>query len=1030
MKPNRLTLTAFGPYKGQETIDFTQFHEHRLFVISGPTGAGKTTIFDAICYALYGSASGEDRDDVRMLRSHFADDDTHTAVELDFQIGQRTFRVLRQMGHRKAGNKSETGSRVELYDTTSGQVVPAVDRFMVTDVDRRIESLFGLNKDQFSQIVMLPQGEFRKLLTSETENKEEILRRIFRTELYQRLEGRFHQKIRELKDAHKSSQLELDLHIRQIAALLPNRAESLLIQALEQEYRNVGQLAEGLALEIDHYSDTLKAEQGRRAMVSKELSMQDQSYYEAKALHDRFTQLEQKQSILEELQLQQTNISLKEEQASRAEKAKHIHPYEQRWVEAVARKLHSEQQVVGRLQLVDAANQELQLAQQLYEQEAAKDEERKRIDRDIHQLSSLQPLVQSLQAKEGEVATLELQEKELSSQLIDLTTKLTELNLQRLSNQLQLKHMESLTLDYSQKNNDYMAIRGQERLAKDQLELSVQMKLALESEANAERAYQLRKTKYEQLEQIWIEGQASLLAAHLHDGIACPVCGSQEHPQKAHSVEVLPSKEQLQQEKEQLEHYEIIFNDARIQAAAGRSQLASKQAELATVDLHEQEWDVLHAQLKEQADQLQAELEQMKKLMEQRASLQQEMDIIEKDWEQANLGKDQLTTQYQSTQLQYHTARSVLLKEREQIPPEWSSPAALEQRIVVRRSHLESLEMSWKQAQQRQQAAQSKAAEEASALKQLQLHEQEASMYAHEVGQQWEKQLDDSIFKDREDYLSAKLDELILNKLRHDIDEFRKRWVLITGQLVELENELKGKERADLQLLDQQRMHTKQLVEAVDLSIEQTTRYHADATRLQLAIGDSAESVRQIELELEQFQDVYQAMKGDNPLRISFERYILIEFLEQILQAANERLSKLSNGQFHLDRSDRVEKHNRQSGLGLDVHDSYTGQNRDVKTLSGGEKFNASLCLALGMSDVIQASQGGVSIEMMFIDEGFGSLDEESLSKAIDTMIDLQRSGRMIGVISHVRELKQAFPASLEVRKTKEGHSRAEIIIQ
>jgi len=155
MKPIRLSITAFGPYKGQETIDFTKFHEHRLFVISGPTGAGKTTIFDAICYALYGTASGEDRDDVRMLRSHFADDDIHTSVELDFQIGQRSFRVIRQMGHRKAGNKSETGSRIELYETTSGQAVPAVDRFMVTDVDRKIESLFGLNKDQFSQIVML-----------------------------------------------------------------------------------------------------------------------------------------------------------------------------------------------------------------------------------------------------------------------------------------------------------------------------------------------------------------------------------------------------------------------------------------------------------------------------------------------------------------------------------------------------------------------------------------------------------------------------------------------------------------------------------------------------------------------------------------------------------------------------------------------------------------------------------------------------------------------------------------------------------
>ncbi|MDF2667835.1 MAG: hypothetical protein K0R67_141, partial [Paenibacillus sp.] len=157
--------------------------------------------------------------------------------------------------------------------------------------------------------------------------------------------------------------------------------------------------------------------------------------------------------------------------------------------------------------------------------------------------------------------------------------------------------------------------------------------------------------------------------------------------------------------------------------------------------------------------------------------------------------------------------------------------------------------------------------------------------------------------------------------------------------------------------------------------------------------------------------------------KISFERYLQIEFLEKIIHTANQRLQRMSNGQYYLVRSDRLEKRGKQSGLGLDVYDNYTGQLRDVKTMSGGEKFNASLCLALGMADVIQSYEGGISIETMFIDEGFGSLDEESLNKAIDTLIDLQQTGRMIGVISHVQELKQAIPAILEVKKTKEGCS-------
>src|SRR5699024_4317143 len=172
--------------------------------------------------------------------------------------------------------------------------------------------------------------------------------------------------------------------------------------------------------------------------------------------------------------------------------------------------------------------------------------------------------------------------------------------------------------------------------------------------------------------------------------------------------------------------------------------------------------------------------------------------------------------------------------------------------------------------------------------------------------------------------------------------------------------------------------------------------------------------------------DLYDITRGHNEQKISFERFLQIEYLEQIIHAANIRLNDLSNGQFNLILSERQETHGRQSGLSLDVDDAYTGQIRDVKTLSGGEKFNASLALALGMSDVIQSFEGNISIEMMFIDEGFGSLDEESLTKAIDTLIDLQKSGRLIGVISHVEELKAVIPAILEVEKTKEGHSKTE----
>ncbi|MEC2644796.1 AAA family ATPase, partial [Bacillus thuringiensis] len=227
MRPIQLIMTAFGPYKQKEVIDFEDLGEHRIFAISGNTGAGKTTIFDAICYVLYGEASGEERSDTSMLRSQFADDNVYTSVELTFQLKGKRYEIKRQLGHKKQGNKTITGHAVELYEVIDGENVPAVDRFHVTDVNKKVEDLIGLSKHQFSQIVMLPQGEFRKLLTSETENKEEILRRIFKTDRYKLMRELLDQKRKQWKDVLQEKQKERELYFRNVFKL-PIRDGALL----------------------------------------------------------------------------------------------------------------------------------------------------------------------------------------------------------------------------------------------------------------------------------------------------------------------------------------------------------------------------------------------------------------------------------------------------------------------------------------------------------------------------------------------------------------------------------------------------------------------------------------------------------------------------------------------------------------------------------------------------------------------------------------------------------------------------------
>ena len=294
----------------------------------------------------------------------------------------------------------------------------------------------------------------------------------------------------------------------------------------------------------------------------------------------------------------------------------------------------------------------------------------------------------------------------------------------------------------------------------------------------------------------------------------------------------------------------------------------------------------------------------------------------------------------------------------------------------------------------------------------------------------FKKAINTSEFSSEEEYRQAKMTEGDRLRMKEYVMQFNQRLHTTKEAIGELEAGLVGKEKTNLESLIETVNTLKSAYEKAFTDWNSSIESEKTLIRLKSDIEKTAKVVNDLEREVSKITDLYDVVRGQNEYKLSFERFIQIDYLERIIQSANERLRNLSNGQYELMRSDRQEVRGKQSGLGLDVYDAYTGQNRDVKTLSGGEKFNASLSLALGMADVIQSHQGAVSIDTMFIDEGFGTLDEEALQKAIDTLVDLQKSGRMIGVISHVDDLKSAFPAILEVQKSKEGHSETRFILK
>lgn len=1031
MKPLKLTMTAFGPYRDVETIDFSLLQDQRLFVISGNTGAGKTTIFDAICFAVYGSASGEDRSEVRMLRSQFADEETHTAVEFDFAIGPRSYRVFRQMKHRKGANKSETGEKTELYELTNeGEATPIVDRFISTEVNTKLLTIVGLTKEQFSQIVMLPQGEFRKLLTSDTDNKEEILRRIFQTELYEKLEAKFHAMNRELQEQLKEARAGAAAYMKQAEEALPRREGSQLALTLAQESYNALQMTEALELEAAHYEEQSADAQQRRGELSGRIELRQGELNDALALNQRHDALVKLQERQRQSEAERPAFEAQEKRLILAEKAAKLTPYEEQAERAKADCEAKRGQLGSRRERLAAAERSAAAAEERYAAEAAKEEQRREAERELHKLTELAPLVRSLTKQHQTLERQKLEEQGAAVKHAAAEAALAEQRERKLGMQLELQKLNANAGLLADKLNELSRIQQQGKQLTQMIELDKELARISQLESHYTNAMNQARSEYNRLEQLWIEGQAGMLAVHLHDGKPCPVCGSDSHPAKQAVADDVPSREQLQQAKEQLSVIESELHASRAQAAAARSTRDSNAAELADSGIETAKLEEQQAQLRKLWRELKDETDDLQKQAQEQQKLGQQLHELELELDKRQIDKERLQQHLQQLVVERTKQQSVLEQELERIPAELRSEDRMAAKLTEQQKLAAALETAWKNVQEQRQQQSSMLAEAKAHAEQAAVQYDESKLRQQEIESRLTEELALAGFADLAEYRVAAMSAADREALKSQLEAYRSAVQVLAQQIAQLKQELQGKLRVDTAGLQTELAGMRAELERM-IAASQTLLHNAqEARRLGASIKRAAERVKSHEEKLAEVLDVYQMLKGDNALKISFERYILIEYLEQILQAANVRLAELSNGQFALERSDRLEKSGKQSGLGLDVYDAYTGQNRDVKTLSGGEKFNASLCLALGMTDVIQSHQGGVTIEMMFIDEGFGSLDEESLGKAINTLVDLQKAGRMIGVISHVQELKDAFPACLEVHKTKEGFSRTKIVLK
>jgi DNA repair protein SbcC/Rad50 len=1036
MRPLKLTMQAFGPYSRTEVIDFSELGNRTMFVISGKTGSGKTTIFDGISYAIYGKASGEDRNGPE-LRSQFADNDTQTEVALEFQLRGKTYEIIRspQQEKKKARGEGVTsiGAKAELYvyDEEGNKQILGSN---VREVDEKIKQIMLIDSNQFRQIIMIPQGEFRKLLTSDSKEKEAILQRLFHTQLYKRIEEKLKEEAATLKVAVEKQLADRNLAIRKIHALFREDLKGYM----EAGNTNDLVIVPALVEEIQAMTEQI-------SLLEKEIAEKDQQrQLEQKKLYDAQTILKQfsdKEAALQNKLLLESQKDLFEKKRQDVELGKKaiLLVQQEQLCARLKKELTAYETQVTELQLNQKSLvDQLKHHEEAWKIEKGKEPERKALEESIHKLHSLKDDIFSYAKLEDDLVRILKQCKTLEEDKLAAENKVTEMD-ERLRLYTEKKEaIEASKLVYLGNKSLLDELQREvgliSTLERQNENLFIQEKGLSRKKAEFEHTtarYLDAKTLVEELENSWMHGQASLLASKLQEGAPCPVCGSEHHPQPTLFAEnVIPNEEDLKAAKRQLELVEKERNEAqsdvfKFQSNVDASKLVFTQT-LETLQATKPEFlmeelatfketvinktkDVEAEQLKLQSglDQLDTIIEGLKKLETAKAEWTQKVKELEHSFQEARIS--------------FAEKNSYFNRLQEMIPESLRSIDAFEFEVKRQQSLLHELNVKLEQTQQSLQNSRVSLSTIEGKLQ---------SVVQSKETKQAELQVERDVFKEKLEqqgfqnyklYEMAKRSEMELQQMEADISNYRESLRSATDRYKELEASLKDVPMPNIQVLTE-------IIEQMTMEIKGIDEQKSDLAFKKRENEQILETIYSLNKDMKQFEDQYKIIgnladisKGNNHLRVTFERYVLGSFLDDILREANSRLLKMTSGRFQLLRKMDKSKGNTQSGLELLVIDSYTGQERHVKTLSGGESFKASLSLALGLADVVQNYAGGVSLETMFIDEGFGTLDPESLDQAIEALIDIQSSGRLVGIISHVPELKERIDARLEVVASQSG---------
>ncbi|GIN84575.1 nuclease SbcCD subunit C [Heyndrickxia sporothermodurans] len=1035
MKPLKLMMQAFGPYAEKEVIDFTALGNRTMFVISGKTGAGKTTIFDAISFAIYGKASGEDRNGSE-LRSQFAVDDLPTEVSLQFSLRNKTYCIWRSPQQEKRKSRGDgyttVNARAEIYvvnEEGQKQLLAA----NVREADEKIKEIIQLDANQFRQILMIPQGEFRKLLISDSKDKEQILQRLFHTELYKRMEEQLKEEATSLKKQVVSKIDERTLALKSIYFTENDE----LKQELGEDHINNVKIVSLLSEEIKKMKQKTAELHQNIEMKKRDRDEVKKKVDEAETLLNQFNARDQLKKERAELLAKKVYFEQMKVEISQAYKASRLEQQDQ-LCHRIKKEFDSNQQELqnSKIQLqqilsaLDDAEKSLRI-------EEGRSNERERLADQLIKVTNVKDDVYSLSKREQELQHLEKEFKEIEAK-INISKKKIELKEEQLlikkNEQKQLDNIQLLLLknenelnhltNVAQKLNKLNTLIQKEST----IDQSLVKKEKLYENAGA-RLADSRKT-LSAVEAKWNIGQASLLARTLVDDSPCPVCGSFHHPNPSLSEEDIPTESDFKSAKlevEQLEKEYRLIETQLIEEKGNHSHIneiiEDQRSELLTLipDIKVQDITVTLLHFEEKLSEKQRQIKEQKEASSELTKINNELEQLEEQLKEEKNNLEHYSQKEKEASKLFTEQKITILHSLEKIPQEIRKIDDYEKKIHSLTRQKQQLDQAYESASQEVQKLKEQLSGAQATNEKVSELLLKSEKTLSEEREKFLKMLDEEGFTNYKQFSLAKRDNKVINEKEEQVQNYREELRSVSDRFKELDERLSTVEKPKIEKLNQQ-------FSEVESQLQQMSTIYTNSLMNIRHNEEIMTKVESINTSIEEAEENYRLIghlsdlaRGQNTYRITFERFVLASFLDDILQVANIRLQRMTSGRYRLLRKTDRSKGNVQSGLELLVFDQYTGQERHVKTLSGGESFKASLALALGLADVVQQHAGGVSLETMFIDEGFGTLDPESLDQAIESLMDIQNSGRLVGIISHVPELKERIDAHLEVYTSQNG---------